>query len=265
LPEVRLDGVRLHYRDVGAGPPVVLLHGFPLSSEVWSEVASLLAPDFRVVTPDLRGHGASDAPQGSYTMDVLAEDVVALADALGLQRFVLGGHSMGGYVAFRLAARWPERLEGLVLVATRAEADSAEARARRVAAAERIRSQGGRAFVQEFVPNLLSEHTRRARPAVVDRLLALASSVPDHVLAACLEGMMQRPDSRPLLGTLQIPALVVAGELDPVVPVESARAMAEALPTAQLVVIAQAGHVPSVEAPEATAAALRRFLAQRKP
>jgi pimeloyl-ACP methyl ester carboxylesterase len=172
---------------------------------------------------------------------------------------------MGGYVAFRLAARWPERLEGLVLVATRAEADSADARARRVAAAERIRSQGGRAFVQEFVPNLLSEHTRRARPAVVDRLLALASSVPDHVLAACLEGMMQRPDSRPLLGTLQIPALVVAGELDPVVPVESARAMAEALPTAQLVVIAQAGHVPSVEAPEATAAALRRFLAQRKP
>lgn len=260
MREVRVGGVQLAYREWGSGLPVVLLHGFPLSSEIWAEVAERLQPDFRLLAPDLRGHGSSDAPQGPYTMDALAEDVVGFADALHLERFVLGGHSMGGYVAFRVAARCPERLAGLVFVATRAEADTEEGKARRAAAVERISKEGGRVFLQDFLPNLVSEGTRTSRPEVLRRLWDMAARVPDHVLVACLEGMMHRPDSRELLGRLGGPALVVAGEADAVVPVESARAMAQALPQAQLVVVAGAGHVPSLEAPEATAAALHRFL-----
>jgi pimeloyl-ACP methyl ester carboxylesterase len=259
LPEVRVGELKLAYREWGRGLPVLLLHGFPLCSEVWAEVGPRLEGEFRVVAPDLRGHGASDAPPGPYTMDALAEDVVRFADALGLDRFVLGGHSMGGYVAFRIAARWPERLSGLVLVATRAEPDTDEGKARRAAAVERIRKEGGRAFLQDFLPNLVSEATRVSRPEVLRRLWEMAERVPDHAVVGCLEGMMHRPDSRGLLRQLAVPALVVAGEHDAVVPAESARAMAEALPHGQLVVVAGAGHVPSLEAPEATAAALRAF------
>lgn len=262
MPYVEAGGLRLHYQERGRGLPVVLLHGFPLSLEIWRDVASLLEDAGRLVTPDLRGHGASEAPPGPYSMDALAEDVMGLADALGLRRFVLGGHSMGGYVAFRVAARWRERLAGLVLVATRAEADTQEGRARRQAAIDKIQREGGRAFVQEFVPGLLSEGTRLSRPDLVERLLEVASRVPDHVLVGCLAGMMERPDSSELLDHLDLPSLVVAGEQDAVVPLASSRAMAEALPRARLVVVRGAGHLPNAEAPEATAAALRTFLGE---
>ncbi|MDR7600777.1 MAG: alpha/beta hydrolase [Armatimonadota bacterium] len=260
MPELYLRGWRFHYAEWGTGLPVVLVHGFPLSSEIWAEVAVRLGDISRVVVPDLRGHGDSEAPPGPYSMDDLAEDVVGLADALGFERFVLGGHSMGGYVAFRVAARWPERLSGLVLVATRAEADTEDGRARRRKAIERIQVEGASAFLADFLPNLVSDQTRRSRPEVMARLWEAAHRVPDRALVACLQGMMDRPDSRQLLKQLSVPALVVAGEQDAVVPVESARAMAEALPRARLVVVAGAGHVPSVEAPEATASALREFL-----
>lgn len=260
MPEVRVRGLKLFYREWGQGLPVVLLHGFPLSSEIWAPVASWLQDRFRVIAPDLRGHGSSEAPPGPYTMDDLAEDVVGLADALGLGQLVLGGHSMGGYVAFRVVSRWPERLLGLVLVATRAEADSEEGKQRRLDAIQRIRKEGTEGFLREFLPNLVSEHARRAHPAVVARLWELARLTPDHTLVSCLQGMAGRPDSRPLLGKLTVPVLVVAGEHDAVVPVDAAKAMAEAIPGAQLVVVAGAGHVPSVEAPEATTAAIRHFL-----
>jgi pimeloyl-ACP methyl ester carboxylesterase len=259
--QVAVRGLRLHYREWGQGLPVLLLHGFPLSSQLWEDVAVRLEDGFRVVAPDLRGHGDSEAPPGPYSMDALAEDVVGLADALGLDRFVLGGHSMGGYVAFRVADRWPQRLAGLVLVATRAEPDTEEAKARRQMGIERIRREGGEAFLQDFLPNLVSEHTRTHRPAVLARVWELARRLPDHVLVACLEGMMARPDSRPLLARLDLPALVVAGEQDAVVPLASAQAMAQALPRGRLVVATGAGHLPSMEAPELVASALRDFLA----
>lgn len=262
MPDIRAGDVRLHYQEWGSGAPLVLLHGFPFSSAVWSEVAGPLGGLAKVVAPDLRGHGRSDKPQGPYTMEVLAQDVLALADALGFSRFALGGHSMGGYVAFRVAARAPDRLAGLVLVATRAEADSEEARARREAAVERIRRQGKAAFLDEFLSGLLSDRTRADRPQVLERLRVVADAVPEHALVGCLEGMRDRPDSRDLLPRLRVPALVVVGDADRVTPPEAARAMAEALPRARLVTVRDAGHLPMVEAPEATAAAVRAFLSE---
>ncbi len=257
---IDIGGCGIEVDDHGEGVPVILLHGFPLSSEIWAPIRLAVEQAGRLVTPDLRGFGRSDKPAGGYAMDELAGDVASLAEALGIERFVLGGHSMGGYVALRLAARRPGRLLGLIMVDSRAEADSEEGRTRRDAAIATIRDRGGSTFLDEFVPNLLGPSTRARAPRFLSDLRAIAAEVPDHVLAGCIAGMRDRPDSSGLLPALDVPALVVVGQEDAVTPPDAARAMAGALPRATLAVITGAGHTPSVERPIPTGDAIVSFL-----
>jgi len=262
---VELERVTLAVEDHGEGVPVVLLHGFPLSSEIWVPIRTAVEQAARVITPDLRGFGGSDAPEDGYDLDSLAGDVVELADRLGLARFVLGGHSMGGYVALRVAALRADRLAGLVLVDTRAEADGPDARERRNAAIARIRRGEADAFLDEFVPNLLGPSTRGRAPRLLAELRTIAGAIPPHVLAGCLAGMRDRPDGTALLAGLDIPALVLVGSEDAITPPQAARAMAGALPRAELVEVPLAGHTPSVERPITTAEALLAFLRRHFP
>lgn len=257
---VAVGGIGLEVEDHGSGVPLVLLHGFPLSSAIWDPLRPALAEVARLVTPDLRGFGDSDKPATNYGMAELAADVIALADALALDRFVLGGHSMGGYVALRLAAATPERLAGLILIDTRAEADSPEAAERRTAAISAIDRDGGSAWLDGFVPGLLSPSTRERAPRLLAELRALAAAVPDHVLVGCQLGMRERPDSRSLLARLAVPALVLVGADDAVTPPAVAAVMAATLPQATLTVIPGAGHTPSVERPIQVAEAIVAFL-----
>lgn len=262
---VQVNDYQLFYEESGHGVPVVLLHGFPLSSRIWSPLRPAMARYARLITPDLRGHGLSDKPSGSYSMESLAHDIATLADRLGLETLVLGGHSMGGYITFRFAQHCPDRLLGLILVDTRAEADTEEGKARRLKAIAQIRTEGAAAFLEEFLPGLIGPSSRTSNPALVDELKAMAVPLPDHVLVGCLEGMLERPDSRPLLRSLHLPVLVLVGEEDQLTPPSGARAMAEALPNAELVVIPQAGHTPSLEAPQAVAQAILHFLRRLLP
>lgn len=257
---VELEDVTLEVEDHGEGVPVMLLHGFPLSSEIWAPVRPAIEQTARLITPDLRGFGRSDKPRGPYALEVLAGDVIALADALGLDRFVVGGHSMGGYVALRVAERLPSRLAGLVLVDTRAESDTAEGRASREASIRRIENEGPTGFLDDFVPNLVGPTTRDRAPRFLRDLRAIADEVPSHALAGCLRGMAERPDSGPLLRSLNVPALVLVGAEDTITPQEAAQAMAAALPQAIVAVIPAAGHTPSVERPVAVADAMVAFL-----
>jgi pimeloyl-ACP methyl ester carboxylesterase len=257
---IELEGYGLEVEEHGGGVPFVLIHGFPLSSEMWAPIAPAVGQVARLVTPDLRGFGRSDKPAGDYAMDALADDVIAVVDQIGIERFVLGGHSMGGYVALRMAARFRARLLGFVAVDTRAEGDDGAGKARRQAAIARIAEHGGAAFLADFLPNLLGAVTREKAPRLLDELRAIAAEVPDHVLVSCLEGMIERSDSRPVLPTLNVPALVIVGEEDTVTPPATARALAAALPNAKLEVIPGAGHTPSVERPIATADAVVAFL-----
>lgn len=246
-------------------PPLVLVHGFPLSAAMWAPVRPYLESRSWVVTPDLPGFGGTPPLPGPVSMEALADWVADLADDLAIDRFVLGGHSMGGYVALALAARRPERLAGLVLVDTRATADTPEAADRRRAAAADIGLHGGAPFRESFLPNLVGETTRRTRPEVVAGMHALAEAVSDRVLVACLEGMRQRPDRSGLLARLDLPALVLVGEEDVVTPPAESAAMARAMPQAEMVVIPGAGHTPSLEQPEATGRALSRWLGAALP
>ena len=262
---IELEGIALEVEDHGDGVPVVLLHGFPLSSEMWTPIRTAVEQAARLITPDLRGFGGSDKPQGDYGMETLAGDVLRLADRIRVERFVLGGHSMGGYVALRLAAAHAERLTGLILIDTRASADTPEGKVRRTVAIERIRRGEAAAFLDEFIPNLLGESTRGRAPRLATELRAFAAEVPDHVLAGCLAGMRDRPDSVQVLSGLDLPALVITGQEDALAPPEVAHQMAAALPRGRLALVPLAGHTPSVERPIPTAEAILAFLREHFP
>lgn len=259
--QVDVRGIRLAVVLGGEGVPVVLLHGFPLSSAIWDPIRPSLESACRLVTPDLRGMGRSERPVGAYSMDSLAEDVLHLADALGLERFVLGGHSMGGYVTLRFAARWPERLAGLIFVGSKAEADPPPGRIVRQEAIAEIGRYGAERYLEGFVPRLVGRTSHQEHPELLPRLGAIVAGTPAHVLQACQQGMLERPDSTALLPQLDMPSLVVVGEEDTFVPLATAQAMAAALPQGRLAVISGAGHTPSLERPVQTASAIFSFLA----
>ncbi|MBZ5588711.1 MAG: alpha/beta hydrolase [Acidobacteriia bacterium] len=257
---VELEDVALEVEDHGEGVPFVLLHGFPLSSAMWTPIRTAVEQAARLITPDLRGFGASDKPAKGYAMEELAEDVVGLADALEIDRFVLGGHSMGGYVALRIAATYPERLAGLILVDSRAEADTPEGRQRRDAGIALIEDGKAAGFLDEFVGNLLGPSSKARAPRLFAELRGIAAEAGPHALTGCLAGMRDRPDSGALLPTLDVPALVVVGQEDFLTPPALSRAMAAALPKARLVEVPSAGHTPSMERPIPTAEAILAFL-----
>lgn len=257
---VEVGGIRLGYDVDGAGPPVVLLHGFPLHRAMWHPQVAALRDRFSVITPDFRGFGESAVPGGALTVDDYAQDVLRLLDALGHERVILGGCSMGGYVAFRVVAQAPARISALLIADSRAEPDTDEGRQRRYAGIKRIETEGPAGFLEEFAANLVGPTTKAKRPAVVEAVRKIIGSPRPQSLTAAIAAVAARPDSRPLLGSIAAPALVVVGEEDTLTPPASAEVMAQGMPRARLVTIPAAGHLSNLEAPDAFNRATREFL-----
>jgi len=240
---------------------LVLLHAFPVWSALYDDVRAELARAYDLVTPDLRGWGAAPLREDPPSLDLLADDVAVELDRVGVERAVVGGTSLGGYVAMAFARRYPERLAGLVLVDTKAGADAEAARANRERIAETVLAEGGpRVLVDELLPNLLGATTHAARPEVAARVRAWVQQAAPGSVAWTQRAMAARPDSADVLRRTAVPALVAVGEEDRIASLDEARAMADLLPDATLVVLPQAGHLTPVEAPGALAAAvLDRF------
>jgi 3-oxoadipate enol-lactonase len=253
-------GTKFGYEVDGTGPPLVLLHAFPLNRAMWGSQVAALRDRFTVITPDYRGFGASDLPAGPLTMDDYAADVLAMLDVLGHKRVILGGCSLGGYVAFRMIAHAADRVTALILADTRAEPDTDEGRQRRHAAIERIEREGPAGFVEEFAANLVGPTTKAQRPGVAAALRQIIGAPDARGLTAALAAMASRPDSRPLLASITVPALVIVGEEDALTPPASAEVMAKGMPHARLAVIPAAGHLACLEAPETFNRLVREFL-----
>ena len=252
MPTAVVDGVRTHWLEGGGGEPaVVLLHAFPLNAGMWEPQLEGLSDRYRVIAPDLLGFGASDAPDdpSAYSVDRWADAVAGLLDHLGLDRVVLAGLSMGGYVVFAFWRRHRHRLAGLVLADTRPGPDTAEVAERRSAQARQVAGEGTSALIETLLGGLLGEHTRAQRPTVVDAARRLMDNPPAGFIGA-LDAMKRRPDSTPDLASIDVPTLVVVGEDDAASPPDVARQMSDAIPGATLAVIPGAAHLSSLEEPE---------------
>ncbi len=251
-----INGIHIYFEDQGQGTPVVLIHGFPLDHTIWDAVTSILKEHARVLTPDLRGWGRSDAPQGVYSMSLMASDVRALLDHLGIERAILVGHSMGGYVSLAFARAYPGRISALGLVASHAAPDTEERKAGRYAEAAEVLQKGVQVVANSMAPRL----TRDAALAGSVRALILTASAVG--VAGSLKGMAERDDSRPSLPGLPFPAIVIAGGADGLIPIERSREMLDLLPNATYVEAPGAGHLPMMEQPGLVAGAVLQLVAK---
>ena len=241
----------LRFHEQGSGLPILLIHGFPFSSRLWVGQLKALGKQSRVLAPDLPGFGDSPLLDPSYTVERYAEDCVAILDALDiLEPVSIGGLSMGGYIALAFARAFPERVRALLLLSTRAGANSAEAKANRNKTIAQVREQGPSAVTESMYPKLLAPSTYSEQPAVAAELQAIMKDASSRGTVAALGAMRDRPDSTPLLSNLDVPVLILHGQEDQVIPSGEAEAMANAIPNSELHLIAKVGHLPNLERPE---------------
>lgn len=265
MADSRASGGLMSYREFGEGPgdPIVLLHAFPLDSRMFEPQAEALADLRRLITPDYPGFGRSPRTPAQPDVRYYAEGVRRLLDRLGLERIVLGGVSMGGYVVFECLRLFPERVSGLILANTRAEPDSEEIRENRKKMARRVAEEGVGVLIELQIERLLAPETLESNERVVEKVRTMIlESNPNGVVAA-LGAMRERRDSTLLLGKIEVPTLVIGGEQDGISTPEVMGAMAEKIPDSRHVTLPGAGHLANLEAPEGFNAALKEFLGER--
>jgi 3-oxoadipate enol-lactonase len=272
---MRLDQITIGHRRIGyasaetpaPGTPrqplrnLVLLHAFPLNATMWQPQVDAAPAGWRVIAPDYRGFGESSPPLPA-TMNDLAGDLVDLLDRLEIHEAIVAGCSMGGYVAFELLASAPNYVKGLVLIDTRAGADTEEGKTGRRKMLERVEKEGSRAIADDMTPKLLGASTQRDRPELVKRVHAMISGTHPQAIAMAVNAMMGRKDMTPALSDIKVPTLIIAGAEDTLMPLAAMEQMHGAVKGARFQTIDAAGHLPSLEQPEAFDAALQQFLKQ---
>lgn len=242
--------------------PVVLLHTLSMTSAMWHEQrAALRLAGYLVLAPDQRGHGRVPLGDTTPSLDVVADDLARALDRRRIDSAVLVGSSMGGYVAMAFLRRHPGRVRGLALLGTRASADDRESAAGRIGFAERVVDPQLRpGLLAATTPRLVGATTRRKRPGVLARVHAMVERVDPAAIAWCQRAIAVRQDSVELLGSVDVPSVVIAGAEDELVPVNEAESLAATMPSGHLVTVPAAGHLTPLEAPAAVNAALADLL-----
>lgn len=254
---------KLHFEERGTGIPILLIHGFPFSGRMWSGQLESLSQKARVIVPDLPGFRASPIEPGNSTVDQYARDCFSVLDSLDIMDPVtIGGLSMGGYIALAATRLFPLRIRGLMLISTRAGADSPEGKAGRDKTVTQVKENGASVVAESMYPKLLASETYQTNPTVADELKAIMKEATPEGVVAGLTAMRDRPDSTDLLVNLHMPVLIVHGKQDQVIPPSEAEAMAKAIPHNELHLIEKAGHLPNLEQPDEFNLIVNKFLAK---
>jgi pimeloyl-ACP methyl ester carboxylesterase len=260
LQQVKSGDAEVAYRVVGEGSPVILLHPFPVNHEFWLPVAWALSTRYRVILPDMRGHGDSGLGDGPATMEKHAADMAQVMDDAEIGRAPLVGVSIGGYALFEFWRRHRGRVSALGLFNTKAPADSAEGRAGRLQAANDVVERGTEQFFESMIPRLLGKTTRETRPDLVEGALRMMRKMSPEDVAQVQRGMAARPDSVDTLKTINVPTLIVTGDEDILTGLNEAELMRRHISGSELRVIPKAGHYSAWEQPEEAGKLLRQFL-----
>lgn len=252
--------MKIAFEEFGEGFPVVLLHAFPLSRKMWSpQIEAVTKENFRLILPDLRGFGETASFADINSMEDMASDIAEMLDYLEIERAIIGGLSMGGYVTFNLLRLHPGRFRALILCDTTSAADTEEKRKNRYQIIEKIEEKGSQALIENMLPNLIGEFTKQKNENLVSQLKQMFAETNPQAAIAALRGMAERKDNTEVLG-IKIPALLIFGEDDAVTNLETARKMNEQIPSSKLSIIKNAGHYSNLEQPELFNAALLNFL-----
>ena len=255
-----INGLTLGYEDFGSGPAVLLIHGFPLRREMWRpQVEPLVDAGYRVILPDLRGFGKSESGSGA-SMDNYADDLVALLDFLGVDKAVVGGMSMGGYVLFNLLERYPQRLHAAMFIVTRAAADDVDGQAKRSAMIAAVESGDDNLVPDSFANVLFAPKTVVEQPELVVEVRNWMTSASPAGVIAALTAMRDRTDYLEMLSRFNLPSLVVGGREDQAIPTEHFDALVSGLPQVTSALLNNCGHLANLESPAAFNAAMISFL-----
>lgn len=260
MERLRSDDAEIVYEIQGTGPPVVLLHPFPCHHEFWNPVAPALNTRYRLILPDLRGHGDSESGEGPALMEKHARDVARVLDAAGVGKAAFVGCSIGGYILFEFWRRLRERVTALALCDTRPQADTPEARANRLKAAAEVLELGTEPFIESMIPKLMGRTTVGTRPDLVEGARRMMRKMSAEDISLVQRGMVERPDSVADLKTINVPTLIAIGEEDVLATVADGELMRQNIAGSQLKVIPKAGHFAPWEQPEAVGNLLRKFL-----
>ncbi len=261
-----LNGAICTYDDIGSGPTVLLMHGFPLNRTLWRpQQADLVAAGYRVIAPDLRGFGESDETDAPCSMDQFADDMVALLEHLDVDQAVVVGMSMGGYLLFNLLERYPQRVAAAVFLVTRSVADDEAARLQRLRLAEDCRKYGPQTVADRFHPVLFAPGTLETRPKLGEEVYRWMVNTGSRGLVAGLLAMRDRRDATPLLSCITTPTLVIGASEDQACPLEHARMIANGISGSRFIVIEDAGHLANLEQPNQVNHCLLDFLRQVQP
>lgn len=253
-------GIEIAYDDVGSGPAVVLLHGYPFNRSMWSDQVEELRKNHRVIVPDLRGHGESAVTPGPATMESMALDVASLLESLNISRATIGGLSMGGYVALAFYRLFPLRVRSLVLADTRAQADTDEGKQNREQQAEKALREGLGVIADALLPKLLAPKTVTERPDIVRRLREMMLGTQPEGAASALRGMAVRMDQTSFLSRIISPTLILVGRNDAITPPTDSELMHKEIGGSRLQILDGAGHVSNLERAEEFNRAFIKFL-----
>jgi pimeloyl-ACP methyl ester carboxylesterase len=261
LSTVTVRGGTLAYTDTGSGPPLVLLHAFPLDRRMWRPQLDAFGGKARVITVDFPGFGQSPVGSQPFTIDSAADQIAGLLDALNIPgKVTVGGLSMGGYAALAFARGHPGRLAGLILADTKSDPDDDAGKQNRDRLIALTREFGPAAVYEAMLPKVISDHTREHRSDVVEEIRQIAAAQSAAGVIGGLVALRDRPNATPALGTIAVPTLILVGEHDAITPPAVAEGMAARIPGSRVVTTPAAGHLSNLENPEAFNAAVIEFL-----